>query len=281
MGLQPPPADGLEYRAPASDGRASHSPLVELRNVTKRYTLASGEPILAVDNISTTIADGEFICILGPSGHGKSTLLNLIAGLVQPSAGEVEFRGERVTGPAPERGVIFQRDTLFLWMRVADNVGYGLKARGVPRNEREAAVARLLDAVGLAKFARAWPKELSGGMRRRAAIAAVFANEPALLLMDEPFVGLDYARRAALHGVLLDLWTRAQNAVFFVTHDIDEALALASRILIVVNGKIVHEAQIDLPRPREGQALASPELNRVRSDVLKYLTGANAVAEAL
>lgn len=251
-------------------------PAVELRNVTKTFTLASGEKLTAVKNMFLVVEPGEFVCVLGPSGHGKSTLMNLIAGFIEPTGGEVLAHGDKVKGPGPDRGVIFQRDTLFLWKRVADNVGYGLKARGVPKAEREKTVARYLEIVGLTRFAKAWPKQLSGGMRRRAAIAAVFANEPDVLLMDEPFVGLDYARRGVLHQVLLELWERARNTIFFVTHDLDEALALASRILVVVNGEIVHEARLDLPRPRDADALLSPEVNEVRRAVLERLEAAMA-----
>jgi NitT/TauT family transport system ATP-binding protein len=251
-------------------------PAIELRGVSQIFQLASGERLTAVDDVTLVVEPGEFVCVLGPSGHGKSTLLNLIAGFQTPARGSVLSHGDPVTGPGADRGVVFQRDTLFLWRRVADNVGYGLKARGVPKAEREKVVARYLDIVGLTRFAKAWPKQLSGGMRRRAAIAAVFANEPDVLLMDEPFVGLDFARRAVLHQVLLDLWTRANNTIFFVTHDLDEALALASRILIVVNGKIVHEARIEAPRPRDAETLLSPEINEARLAVLERLEAAMA-----
>jgi NitT/TauT family transport system ATP-binding protein len=254
-------------------------PAIELRGVSQIFQLASGEKLTAVDDVTLVVEPGEFVCVLGPSGHGKSTLLNLIAGFQTPARGQVLSHGDEVKGPGADRGVVFQRDTLFLWRRVADNVGYGLKARGMPKAEREQVVARYLDIVGLTRFAKAWPKQLSGGMRRRAAIAAVFANEPDVLLMDEPFVGLDFARRAILHQVLLDLWTRANNTIFFITHDLDEALALASRILIVVNGKIAHEARIDAPRPRDAEALLSPEINEVRLAVLERLEAAMADVE--
>lgn len=261
--------------APTPQARGLY-PAVELRGVTKTFKLASGEELTAVDDMTLVVEPGEFVCVLGPSGHGKSTMMNLIAGFLEPTRGEVLSNGDPVKGPGADRGVIFQRDTLFLWKRVADNVGYGLKARGVPKAEREEIVARYLEIVGLTRFAKAWPKQLSGGMRRRAAIAAVFANEPGVLLMDEPFVGLDYARRAVLHEVLVELWTRARNTIFFVTHDLDEALALASRILVVVNGSVVHEARLELPRPRDADALLSPEVSVVRRDVLECLQRAMA-----
>jgi NitT/TauT family transport system ATP-binding protein len=257
-----------------TESTAPRDPAVDLRGVTKVFTLGSGEKVTAVNNVSLVIQPREFVCVLGPSGHGKSTMLNLIAGFIEPTEGSVLAHGEVVKGPGADRGVIFQRDTLFLWRRVADNVGYGLKSRGVPKAERQETVARLLDVVGLTRFARAWPKQLSGGMRRRAAIATVFANEPSVLLMDEPFVGLDFARRAVLHKVLLDLWSRAGNTIFFVTHDLDEALALATRILVVVGGVIVHEARLDLPYPRTAETLLSPTTNAVRRAVLEQLEAA-------
>jgi NitT/TauT family transport system ATP-binding protein len=198
-------------------------------------------------------------------------LVNLIAGFIAPTSGEVMCHGRSVAGPGPDRGVIFQTDTVFMWSRVADNVGYGLKARHVPRAEREAKVSRLLEIVGLTDFARAWPKQLSGGMRRRVAIAAVFANEPDVLLMDEPFTGLDYARRAALHKVLVDLWTAAGNTVFFVTHNLDEALALANRIVVLVRGRVVQDMRLTLPPPRDAQALLTEEVNDVRFAVIEHL----------
>src|SRR5205823_13909825 len=168
-----------------------------------------GETVNALRNVSLSIDAGQFICVVGPSGHGKTTMLNLVAGFIEPTAGHVLTHGKPVTGPGPDRGVVFQRDTLFLWKRVRDNIGFGPKARGVPKEERTRIVDGYLKLIGLGRFGSAWPKQLSGGMRRRVAIAAVFANEPEVLLMDEPFVGLDYVRRADLHEVLLQLWERS------------------------------------------------------------------------
>jgi len=244
---------------------------IELQDVTKIYELESGERVTALDGLSLRVEPGEFVCVLGPSGHGKSTMLNTVAGFIEPTSGAVSSGGAPVTGPGADRGVVFQRDTLFGWKRVADNVAFGLKARGVPKGERDAIVRRYLSIIGMDDYARAWPKQLSGGMRRRVAIAAVFANEPDVLLMDEPFVGLDYTRRATLHDVLLELWSRSRKTVLFVTHDMDEAIALADRIVVVVRGQIVHEIAVELPRPRGVEDLAGPEAQQLRADVLRHL----------
>ena len=213
----------------------------------------------------------QIVCILGPSGHGKSTMLNLIAGFLEPTGGEVRSHGAPVTGPGPDRGVVFQRDTLFLWKRVRNNIEFGPKARGVPKDECKRISDTYLRLIGLEKFGSAWPKQLSGGMRRRVAIAAVFANEPEVLLMDEPFVGLDYVRRAELHSVLLELWERARSTVFFITHDVDEALALADRLIVVVSGGIALDRPIQFERPRTPEVIASEEASEIRLEVLSKM----------
>lgn len=246
-------------------------PAIDLRSVSKTFVLESGERVVAVRDASLTVARGEFVCIVGPSGHGKSTLLNLIAGFIKPSSGEILVNGKPVEGPGPDRGVVFQRDTLFLWRRVAANVAFGLEARGVPKEVRKATVERYLKTVGLEEFAGAWPRQLSGGMRRRVAIAAVFANEPDVFLMDEPFVGLDYLRRAQLHKVLLDLWAEGgHRAVFMITHDVDEALALGDRILVVKEGRIVENVEVALPRPRSTYMITSEEASIIRRAVVMH-----------
>lgn len=250
------------------------TPALELVDVTKVFTLESGDRIRAVDELSLVIDPGEFVCVVGPSGHGKSTVLNLIAGFMAPTSGRLVCHGRPVTGPGPDRGVVFQSDTLFMWRRVAENIAYGLKARHVPKPERDATVARLLEVVGLRRFARAWPKQLSGGMRRRVAIAAVFANEPEVLLMDEPFSGLDYARRAQLHQVLVDLWRSVGNTVFFVTHNLEEALTLANRVIVLIQGRAVGDIRLGGSTPRDAEALRSEEINNVRLAVIEELQAA-------
>lgn len=270
----------IEWPSGAGQGAASAGadrsvwPALEVREVTKVFGLESGQPVSAVDRLSLTIAPHELVCVVGPSGHGKSTLLNLIAGFTAPTSGRIMCHGQPVTGPGPDRGVVFQADTLFMWRRVAENIAYGLRARHVPRREREATVARLLEVVGLTQFARAWPKQLSGGMRRRVTLAAVFANEPDVLLLDEPFTGLDYARRAALHQVLADLWTTAGNTVLFVTHNLEEALTLANRIVVMIRGRVVDDFRLTPAAPRDPETLLATEVNQVRFAVLEHLKAA-------
>jgi ABC-type nitrate/sulfonate/bicarbonate transport system ATPase subunit len=260
--------------AASAGGGSSVWPSLEVRDITKVFKLESGQRVAAVDRLSLTIDPHEFVCVVGPSGHGKSTLLNLIAGFTAPTSGRIMCQGQPVTGPGADRGVVFQADTLFMWRRVAENIAYGLRARHVPRHEREATVARLLEVVGLTQFARAWPKQLSGGMRRRVALAAVFANRPEVLLMDESFTGLDYARRAALHQVLVELWRNAGNTVLVVTHNVEEALTVANRIVVMVRGRIVEDFRLTSPPPREPEALRADEVNEVRLAVIEHLKAA-------
>lgn len=256
-----------------ADGEGAAASVIELAHVSKTFRLDSGKEIRGVNDVSLAIQPGEFVCVVGPSGHGKSTLLNLIAGFLKPSRGSVYARGKPVEGPGPDRGVVFQRDTLFTWKRVESNIAFGLKAQGVPKEERQEIVQQYLQLIGLEPFAKAWPKQLSGGMRRRVAIAAVFANKPDVLLMDEPFVGLDYLRLSQLHEVLLNLWADAgHRAVFMITHDVDEALTLADRVLVVREGGIALDLRIDLARPRTTELITSSHATELRRSILQQFT---------
>jgi NitT/TauT family transport system ATP-binding protein len=248
-----------------------HSADVELKDVTVRFVRSGGEEVNAVERVNLTVKRAEFVCAIGRSGEGKTTLLNVIAGLVKPTHGTVSVGGREVSGPGADRGVIFQADSVFPWMRVEDNVGFGLRMRGVAKREREQVTKEYLEAVGLTHVARSWPRELSGGMRGRVAVASVFANDPEVLLADEPFGALDYVTRRRLQSVLLALWERTRKTVIFVTHDVEEALLLATRVIVVGHGKLIEDRQVTLGRPRDDEVMASREAIELRRTLLGHL----------
>lgn len=249
----------------------SISPIVSIRDLGVRYTRADGSRVNALQGVTLDVNAGEFVCILGRSGHGKTTLLNVVAGLITSIEGSLLVMGNPVTGPGIERGVIFQRDAVYPWMRVEDNVAFGLMVRGVPKGERLRIARGQIEQVGLGAVARAWPRELSGGMRARVAIASVFANDPPILLADEPFGALDYVTRRQLHNVLRDLWRHSGKTVLFVTHDVDEALMLGTRVIVVSNGTIAEDRPINLPVPRTDDDLATPEGLALRHLLLHHI----------
>lgn len=230
-----------------------------------------GHPLRALDGIDLEVPAGQLLVIIGPSGEGKSTLLRAIAGLLVPTSGTVESYGKFVVGPSRERGMVFQEDTAFPWMRVRDNIGYGLKARRVPAEERRRVVDKYLTKVGLENFSRSWPKELSGGMRKRVAVAAAFASDPKILLMDEPFGTLDFVTRASLHTTLLELWRETGKTILFVTHDVDEALVLGDRIVVVSRGRVNDDLPAEFPRPRSDTLRAEPAAIELRHLLLARL----------
>jgi NitT/TauT family transport system ATP-binding protein len=229
--------------------------------------------VLAVDDVSATITDGEFVCIVGPSGCGKSTLLNVVGGLVRANAGEVLVDGQPVTGPGPDRGMVFQSYTLYPWLTVRDNIEFGLRLARMPAAARRGVSDRLIALVRLDGFADAYPKALSGGMRQRVAIARALAINPRVLLMDEPFGALDAQTRALMQELLLDIWSRDGRTIVFVTHDIDEALFLADRVLIMSHrpGRIRLELPVPLPRPRGYAVLATPAFADLKRQVLDVI----------
>jgi NitT/TauT family transport system ATP-binding protein len=209
--------------------------------------------------VSFKVFPGEFVCILGRSGHGKTTLLNVVAGLLSAHRGEVRVMDRPVICPGADRGVIFQQDAVFPWMRVEENVAFGLRVRRIGKEERLRIAREYLALVDLTSVARAWPRELSGGMRARVAIAAVFANDPPILLADEPFGSLDYVTRRQLQAVLHDLWRQTSKTVLFVTHDVDEAMMLGTRVIVVNNGNIAEDRAVNLPIPRSDDVIATPD----------------------
>lgn len=221
---------------------------LQINNLHKHFQTRHGTLVVLKD-ITMHIEQGEFICTVGASGSGKSTLLRQIAGLDLPSSGEVLINGMPVTGPGPDRGMVFQHYTLYPWMTVQQNTEFGLKLQGVPRHVRREQASYYLNVVGLADFARALPKELSGGMKQRVAIARALASEPKVLLMDEPFGALDVHTKESMHEFMLDLWQRTNITVFMITHDVEEAVFLSNRIyaLGARPGTVRKEIVVKLP----------------------------------
>lgn len=234
----------------AAVGRAT--PAIELENVTRRFTSPKGDVITALRHIDMTINRGEFVALVGPTGCGKSTTLNLITGLARPSEGTVLLNGKPVSGIDPSVGFVFQTDALFPWRSVLNNVSAGPRFRGMTKKQAYATARDWIARVGLTRFEHHYPHQLSGGMRKRAALAQTFINEPKILLMDEPFSALDVQTRTLMQDELLALWSGSGASVVFVTHDLEEAVALADRVYVLTAGpatvKTVH--RIDLPRPR-------------------------------
>jgi NitT/TauT family transport system ATP-binding protein len=233
-------------------------PRVEVRGLSKSFQLG-GEVLEAVKDVSFSIRPGEFVALLGPSGSGKSTVLNMIATLLRPTRGEILIDRAAVVPhrATPGVGYVFQRDTLFPWRTVADNIGYGLELAGVPKADRGARVAAAIDQAGLRGFGAEYPSSLSGGMRQRAALMRTIVVEPRILLMDEPFGALDTHTKIDMHEVLLRIWEREQQTVLFVTHDLGEALTLADRIILFSArpGRIKESFEVDFPRPRDAVRL--------------------------
>ncbi|MCS3446646.1 NitT/TauT family transport system ATP-binding protein [Bradyrhizobium elkanii] len=234
--------------------RASADRRVEVKGLSKSFQLAR-TTIEAVRDVTFDVRRGEFVALLGPSGSGKSTVLNMIASLIRPTGGEILIDGKRVVAgkATPNVGYVFQRDTLFPWRTVGDNIGYGLELSGVPAHERTERIAECVAQAGLKGFENAYPSALSGGMRQRAALMRTLIVEPQILLMDEPFGALDTHTKIDMHEVLLRIWEREQQTVLFVTHDLGEALTLADRIILFSArpGRIKDMFEVDFVRPRD------------------------------
>jgi len=209
--------------------------------------------------VSCSIRSRELVCVIGPSGCGKSTFIRILAGLEEPSSGQVLVDGRPVTGPGADRGMVFQNYTLFPWLTVEKNVMFGLTMKGIPPVRARAAAAKWLEMVGLSNFAQAYPSELSGGMKQRVAIARALANQPRILLMDEPFGALDAQTRCSMQAHLLDIWGSVDVTIAFITHDLDEAIYLADRIIVLgANpGRIVEIIEVPVPRPRHSSQFLS------------------------
>ncbi len=238
-----------------------------IRNLSKTYFDAyAGTQVTAVHDVSLDVAEGEFVAIVGPSGCGKSTILNLIAGFIPHSSGEILVGGKPVKGPGPDRGVVFQSFALFPWRTVLENVAFGPKMRGVGRAQREKIAREYLALAKLSEAAGRYPNELSGGMQQRVGVARALANEPDILLMDEPFASVDAQTRMTLQEELTRIWEAKRPTIIFITHDVAEAVFLANRVVALSKGRVLDEIAVDLPRPRVWD-----DLNE--DDQFKSLTG--------
>ncbi|WP_049893413.1 ABC transporter ATP-binding protein [Halogranum rubrum] len=231
---------------------AQNAQKVHVDGLGKRYE-SDRQTVQALQDVNFAVDDGEFVCIVGPSGCGKTTLFRLIAGLEEPTTGAVRLDGTPVEGPGTDRGMVFQEYGLFPWRTVRENVSFGLEEQGVEKAERGRRTSEMLELVGLDEFADAYPRELSGGMKQRVGIARALAVDPELLLMDEPFGAVDAQTRDMLHEELLSIWSETEKTVLFVTHDVEEAVTLSDRVVVMAAdpGRVREVVDVDLARPRE------------------------------
>ncbi|WP_248926052.1 ABC transporter ATP-binding protein [Paenibacillus hamazuiensis] len=250
------------------DLAANSRPKIEIAGLSKIYQGRQGD-VVALQQVNLTIQPNEFICVVGPSGCGKTTLLNIIAGLEESSSGSVKVDGVEVTGPGKERGVVFQQYALFPWKTVLKNVEFGLKLKGMNPRERREKAEKYLELVGLKDFVNAYPKELSGGMKQRVAIARAYAAEPEVLLMDEPFGALDAQTRAQLQEELLHTWESEKKTCFFITHDVEEAVILAQKVIIMSArpGRIKEIVDVDIPYPRNQETKLQERFSQIKNDI--------------
>ena len=241
-------------------GKSSGDVIVKIDHVEKIYQGRSGE-VVALNGVDMEIRENEFVCVVGPSGCGKSTLLNIIAGLERPTSGRVCVKGKEVVNPGSERGVIFQQYALFPWLTVKKNVKFGLKLRGVKEPELSVIADKYIRLVGLEEFGDSYPKELSGGMKQRVAIARAYAVNPEILLMDEPFGALDAQTRTQLQTELLETWEKEKKTCFFITHDVEEAIILAQRVVIMSArpGRVKEIVPVNIPYPRTQETKMTKE----------------------
>jgi len=252
----------------------SRAARIVMTGLRKQFTdIARGEEIVAIERMDLEIADDEFLTILGPSGCGKTTLLNIVAGFERASAGDLRLDGERIAAPGPDRGVVFQEYALFPWLTVEQNIEFGLRERRVRRAERMALVRRQIASVGLSGFEKRYPQELSGGMRQRVALARVLVNDPKILLMDEPFAALDAQTRDLMQVELLAIWQQARKTVLFVTHQIEEAVYLSDRVMVMTKrpGQAKKLFDIPLPRPRDYEMRVTPQFNDLKLAIWQTL----------
>jgi NitT/TauT family transport system ATP-binding protein len=243
---------------PAEPGGGGGSPLLVIDDLVKRFETPEG-PLTAVDHVSFGVGQGEFLAVIGPSGCGKSTVFNIVGGLIESYEGDVRVGGERIRGPHPAIGMVFQEESTFPWRTVLDNVAFPLELTGIGKAERIERARHFVSLVGLDGFERRYPSELSGGMRQRVSIARTLASEPKILLMDEPFAALDEQTRLLLGDKVLQIQEQLRQTTLLITHNITEAVQLASRVLIMTYrpGRVKRIVDIDLPRPRTSEVVGS------------------------
>ena len=245
---------------------------LEVSKLHKQFATLKG-PVVALKDVNLQIEAGEFVCVVGASGSGKSTLLRLIAGLEIPTAGQVAVDGERVTGPGADRGMVFQDYTLYPWMRVQQNVEFGLKLQGVDKQSRREQASYYLEMVGLTQFAQSLPKQLSGGMKQRVAIARALTSQPKILLMDEPFGALDAQTKETMQQFLLELWEKTGTSILMITHDVREAVFLSQRIYVMTArpGTVQKEIVVELGGVRSHTTRELPKFKQYKDDVMAQL----------
>jgi NitT/TauT family transport system ATP-binding protein len=245
---------------------------IAAREVSMEFAGRGGR-VLALDRVTVEVPDGRFACIVGASGCGKSTLLNIMAGLIRPTGGTIELADRAAHGPAADRGMVFQSYTLFPWLRVRENIEFGPSLKGVAKAERRRTADALLEEMGLVEFARAYPSELSGGMKQRVAIARALANNPDVLLMDEPFGALDALTRAGAQRFLTQVWEQHRRTIVFVTHDIDEAIYLGDTVFVMSPrpGRVKEVVTVDIPRPRSLDDIGTAQFAELKHRILSLI----------
>ena len=268
------------HRCPANAGEGSN--VLSIRGVSRTFRSAHGDT-LALQSTDFEVAENDFVTILGPSGCGKSTLLRIVAGLDHPTSGEVLQDGKRIVGPGPDRGMVFQSYTLFPWLTVRENVCFGLRERNLPRTEQLDIARDFIGKVGLSGFENHFPKQLSGGMQQRTALARALANQPRVLLMDEPFGALDHQTRELMQELLLGIWENERKTVLFVTHDIDEAVFMANRVVVMSArpGRIKVDRAVALPHPRHYSVKTTPGFAELKAELTEQVRAEVLATQAL
>jgi len=257
-------------------------PLLSIQGVSRTFVSPKGQATQALLPVDFDVQENDFVTILGPSGCGKSTMLRIVAGLDHPSSGRVLLGGRPVEGPGADRGMVFQSYTLFPWLTIEQNIRFGLRERGMPEAQQKERAQYFIAKVGLRGFEQHFPKQLSGGMQQRTAIARALANDPKILLMDEPFGALDNQTRVLMQELLLGIWEAERKTVMFVTHDIDEAIFMANRVAVFSArpGRIKTEIAVDLPHPRHYTIKTSPEFMDLKARLTEEIRAESMAAEA-